>query len=195
VKAGTWDDADFPDRSFDVVTFWHVFEHLSSPHQALQKVSRVLKPDGLLVIAVPDIAGLQARLFKRNWFHLDVPRHLFHFSLDTLSALLQQHGFAITTVNHYSFEYDTFGALQSALNTICRTKNLLFDLLMRRKTLRAIVTRSAPRELADLVLTAFLTPPLLALSLPFCVIASWAHRGATIEVCARKEQPDGLGGR
>ena len=187
VKTGTWDDADFPDRSFDVVTFWHVFEHLSSPHQALQKVSRVLKPNGLLVIAVPDIAGLQARLFKRNWFHLDVPRHLFHFSLDTLSALLQQHGFAITTVNRYSFEYDTFGALQSALNTICRSKNLLFDLLMRRKTLRAIVARSAPRELADLVHTALLTPPLLALSLPFGVIASWAHRGGTMEIYAREQ--------
>ncbi|MBI3607389.1 MAG: class I SAM-dependent methyltransferase [Nitrospirae bacterium] len=188
VKTGTWDDAEFSDGLFDVVTFWHVFEHLPSPRRALQKVSFVLKPDGMLVIAVPDIDGLQARLFKANWFHLDVPRHLFHFSLDTLSALLQQHGFTIIAVNRYSFEYDTFGAMQSALNTICRTKNLLFDFLMRRKTLGAIATRSAPRELADLALTALLTLPLLAFSLPFCVIASWAKRGGTIEVYARNRR-------
>lgn len=191
VKTGTWDDADFSVGLFDVVTFWHVFEHLPSPRRALQKVSRVLKPNGVLVIAVPDIAGLQGRLFKTDWFHLDVPRHLFHFSLDTLSALLQQHGFTIIVVNRYSFEYDTFGAMQSALNTICRTKNLLFDVLMRRKTLGAIAARSAPRELADLALTVLLTVPLLALSLPFCVIASWAKRGGTIEVHARngRSQP------
>jgi 2-polyprenyl-3-methyl-5-hydroxy-6-metoxy-1,4-benzoquinol methylase len=185
VQTGTWDDADFPDGSFDVVTFWHVFEHLPSPHRALQKVSRVLKPDGVLVIAVPDIAGLQARLFNSNWFHLDVPRHLFHFSLDTLSALLRRHEFTIIAVNRYSFEYDTFGAIQSALNAVCRTKNLLFDLLMRRKTLGASVARSDFRELGDLILTAFLTPPLLALALPFCVLASWARQGGTIEVYAR----------
>jgi SAM-dependent methyltransferase len=188
VRIGAWDDAEFPECSFDVVTFWHVFEHLPSPGRALEKASRVLKPGGVLVIAVPDIAGLQARLFKADWFHLDVPRHLVHFSLDTLSALLHRQGFAVIAINRYSFEYDTFGALQSALNTVCRTKNLLFDLLMRRKTLGAIVTRSDPRELADLALTTFLTPPLFALSLPFCMIASWACRGGTIEVYAQLGQ-------
>lgn len=190
VSTDDWERSEYPDASFDVVTFWHVFEHLPSPHQALERASRTLRSDGTLVIAVPNIAGVQARLFKTRWFHLDVPRHLVHYSIGSLRMLLKQHAFVVTSVNHYSFEYDTFGAIQSALNACCRTQNLLFDLLMHRRSVGSIVTRADPRELADLVLTAWLTIPLALVAVPFCWVTSWAGQGATIEVYAKKSDSE-----
>jgi 2-polyprenyl-3-methyl-5-hydroxy-6-metoxy-1,4-benzoquinol methylase len=186
VSTRDWDQTENPDASLDVVTFWHVFEHLPAPHQALDRASRVLTTGGTLVIAVPNIAGAQARIFKARWFHLDVPRHLIHYSIESLSALLRQHGFVVASVRHYSFEYDTFGAIQSALNLCCRTQNLFFDLLMRRRSVGSILKRADARELGDLALTALLTIPLTLLAVPFCWVTSWAKRGATIEVYAKK---------
>lgn len=188
VSTHDWDQRAYPEASFDVVTFWHVFEHLPAPHDALETASRVLTAGGTLVIAVPNIAGTQARLFETRWFHLDVPRHLVHYSLDSLSALLHQHNFTITTVGRYSFEYDTFGAIQSALNVCCRRQNLLFDLLTRRQSVGSILRRPDARDVGDLLLTAILTIPLILWAVPFCWLTSWAKRGATIEVYARKSQ-------
>lgn len=186
VSTRDWDQSEYPDASFDVVTFWHVFEHLPSPHHAIERASKALKRDGTLVIAVPNITGVQARLFKARWFHLDVPRHLVHYSIESLRTLLQQHALVVTSVNHYSFEYDTFGAIQSALNVCCNTQNLLFDLLMHRRSVGSIVNRAHARERADLALTALLTIPLALLALPFCWVTAWAGQGATVEVYARK---------
>lgn len=189
VSTRDWEQTEYPNASFDVVTFWHVFEHLPAPHEALERASRVLTAGGILVIAVPNIAGAQARIFKTRWFHLDVPRHLLHYSLDSLRPLLRQHGFTIASVGHYSFEYDTFGAIQSALNVCCRNQNLLFDLLMRRRSPGSILRRANARELGDLALTAGLTIPLTLWAVPFCWVTSWAKQGATIEVYARKTKP------
>jgi 2-polyprenyl-3-methyl-5-hydroxy-6-metoxy-1,4-benzoquinol methylase len=186
VSTNEWDRTGHPDASFDVVTLWHVFEHLPAPHQALEIASRLLTDRGTLVIAVPNIAGAQARLFKTRWFHLDVPRHLVHYSLGSLSALLRQHGFAVRSAKNYSFEYDTFGAIQSALNVCCVTQNLLFDLLMRRRTATSILRRADPRELVDLALTALLVGPLTVCAIPLCWMTSWVKRGATIEVYATR---------
>ncbi len=186
VSTRAWGESAYSDASFDVVTFWHVFEHLPSPHEALEHASRVLTRDGTLVIAVPNITSVQARLFKARWFHLDVPRHLVHYSIDSLRTLLREHAFAVTSVNHYSFEYDTFGAIQSGLNVCCRTQNLLFDLLLHRRSMESILKRADARELADLALTVLLTIPLALLAVPLCWVTSWAKQGATVEVYAKK---------
>ena len=73
-------DCLFDDESFDVVTLWHVLEHLNDPMPVLKEVQRVLKKDGVLIVEVPNFGGMQARLFGNKWFQLDSPRHLFHFN-------------------------------------------------------------------------------------------------------------------
>ena len=73
---------------FDAVTFWHVLEHLENPGEALVAAGRLLKSNGWLVVAVPDYASLQAKLFGKYWFHLDLPRHLHHFESDWLCGKL-----------------------------------------------------------------------------------------------------------
>ena len=89
---------DFPDRCFDVVTMWHVIEHLADPLNTLSTVQRVLKPGGLLMLRTPNAASWEARLFRGCWYGVDAPRHLHLFSPDTLARCLAQAGFVTTDV-------------------------------------------------------------------------------------------------
>ena len=100
-------------RSFDAVTLWHVFEHLKDPFSALEEIDRILKPGGFLVISVPNIESLQAKVFGRNWIHLDLPRHIYHFSPWSLSGALQKKGFTIVDYRHFSAEYGMSGVILS----------------------------------------------------------------------------------
>jgi SAM-dependent methyltransferase len=111
----------------DVVTMWHTLEHFRSPREVVTAVASLLRPGGTFIVAVPDARGLQARVFKRNWFHLDVPRHLYHFGAQSLQTLLERAGFRIEKWHHQELEYDVFGWLQSGLNALTGTPNVLFQ--------------------------------------------------------------------
>lgn len=73
-------DAPYAAESFDVVTCFHVFEHLYHPREVLEKVSMWLKPGGIFYAFVPNIDSAGARIFKSYWYALELPRHLYHFS-------------------------------------------------------------------------------------------------------------------
>lgn len=79
-----------PEGSFDVITFWHVLEHLPRPREVLKRVHQLLRPGGWLFISLPNFDSLQARLFQRYWYAWDVPRHLFHFAPRPLEILLKE---------------------------------------------------------------------------------------------------------
>jgi SAM-dependent methyltransferase len=85
--------ADLPDASFDLVTMWHVLEHLTNPLAALVQIRRVLRPGGRLVLEVPNFGSLWSRVFGRFWFPLELPFHLFHFSAASIRELLTAAGF------------------------------------------------------------------------------------------------------
>ena len=95
IFVGRVEDARFGDESFDLVTMSHVLEHLSDPAVVLARIRRWLWPTGTLRIWVPNLASLEARTFRRLWFGLDVPRHLWHFTPQSLTALLDHAGFAV----------------------------------------------------------------------------------------------------
>jgi len=80
-------DADFPPASFDVITCFHVFEHMYQPKAVLEKVSEWLKPGGIFYMLVPNIDSAGARIFGSYWYPLELPRHLFHFSPQSLRYL------------------------------------------------------------------------------------------------------------
>ena len=65
---------------FDVIVIDYVLEYVNRPYEILKEVHRVLKKGGLLIVSVPDIESLQAVWTGRYWFHLDVPKHLYHYS-------------------------------------------------------------------------------------------------------------------
>ena len=84
----------FPDSSFQVVHASHLIEHLNDPAALLEEVNRILAPEGFFFVSTPNIAGLQARLFGRNW-RSAIFDHLYLFSIKTLPALLKKKGFII----------------------------------------------------------------------------------------------------
>ena len=91
-------DQQFPPDSFDVVSLWHVFEHVPSPTHTLEQVSAILKPNGKLVLGVPNINCLPARWFGKYWFALDLPRHVTHFSKETITKLLNRNGYEVEKI-------------------------------------------------------------------------------------------------
>ncbi|WP_335966711.1 class I SAM-dependent methyltransferase [Galbibacter sp. PAP.153] len=79
---------DLPLKKFDVITLWHVFEHLHNPEEELRKIKSLLSNDGILIIAVPNYRSYDAKHYKENWAAYDVPRHLWHFDKTAMETLL-----------------------------------------------------------------------------------------------------------
>ena len=84
---------EIKDGSVDCVTLWHVLEHLYDPVMWLKEIRRILKDDGKCMIALPNIKSADVEWFGNEWAALDVPRHLWHFSSDTLPSFINVHGF------------------------------------------------------------------------------------------------------
>jgi SAM-dependent methyltransferase len=103
----------FPDSSFEIVTLWHVMEHLPHPVETLKRIRALLKPGGILVTAVPNFDSVQAQVFRSRWYHLEVPRHLYHFTPTTLRRLLDAEGFDVLAEYHQSPEHNWAGILGS----------------------------------------------------------------------------------
>jgi 2-polyprenyl-3-methyl-5-hydroxy-6-metoxy-1,4-benzoquinol methylase len=115
IKQGSLHDSVFPPNQYDVVTLWHVFEHLHDPLVAAKQLYDLTKPGGLLVIAVPNFASIQAYLFGAQWFHLDVPRHLFHHTPKSIKMIVEATGFKTVEVNFFSREHNWAGILGSVM--------------------------------------------------------------------------------
>lgn len=82
-------------ESFDVVTLWHVLEHMNNLNEVVSKIKSILKPDGVMILALPNHKSHDAKIFKEYWAAYDVPRHLWHFTPDTVEKLLSKHQFEI----------------------------------------------------------------------------------------------------
>jgi SAM-dependent methyltransferase len=95
VVCGVLEDAQYPDASFDVVTLWHVIEHLPDPAKTLREIRRVLKPNGRCVIQTPKLDSPEAKLFGKYWAGLDSPRHLWIFTDSTLERLAKDAGLSV----------------------------------------------------------------------------------------------------
>ena len=79
-----------PQNSFDVITLWHVLEHLPNLEDDLKTFQKLLKPNGRIVVAVPNFKSFDAGYFKDFWAAYDVPRHLWHFSQQSISKIFSE---------------------------------------------------------------------------------------------------------
>lgn len=166
------------DHPFDAITCWHVLEHVPNPMELATWSARSLKPDGVFQTTVPNLASWQAKRYGRHWLHLDVPRHLFHFTPETLARLLDKSGLTISSTATLAIEYDLFGVIQSALNRVCTKPNVLFE--------RLTAKQNAPHASAGDVIKSYALAPFLgAFGLAHCALAACCSSGATLTATCR----------
>lgn len=182
VVCGGFDPQRYADGEFDAVILWHVFEHLPDARSALVEIARILRPGGVLALAVPNFESYQARWSRYAWFHLDLPRHYSHFSASWLRAKLAECGFRIVEEFHGSLEQNPYGWIQSWLNRWGLRPNLLYDLLRNRS---ARTTKAPWREVPGQSLLSLLgLLLLLPWSLVMLIVETAARRGGTVELYA-----------
>jgi SAM-dependent methyltransferase len=174
VQRASIEEVQISPGSLDVVTLWHVLEHLEDPAGALDRIASWLRPGGLVLLGVPNLNSVQSRLGTRYWYHLDIPRHRVHFTPAGVAALLERAGFTPVSSHHVLLEHNPFGMWQSLLNRVTRHPSYLYNLLKRNAPLRS---RDLPITLAALALAPLATVAEL--------IAGISGRGGTIAVLAR----------
>ena len=164
---------------FDAVVIWHVLEHLHEPFITLDEIARITRNGGVIAIAVPNFSSLQSKLFKSDWFHLDLPRHLYHFNVDNLCRALAQRGYLIHFVGTSSLEQNIFGFIQSFLNKLkpLGKQNEFYQLLKKRSGLAHTL-----KLIFWLTIAALIMP----LAIIEFVISSILKKGASAIVFAHK---------
>jgi len=171
----------FAAEYFQFIIFWHVLEHLPDPIAALHQATRVLAPQQVLCISVPNLSSLQSRLRLSTWFHLDVPRHLFHFNQKALIDWLQRHDYEIIQVTSGDAIQNLYGWFQSLANLVTpKHPNVLYRGLQGK----IAGQRGAKWALLLQVLTAVIWIPLGLLG--FLIEELFGYYG-TVTLYARKK--------
>jgi SAM-dependent methyltransferase len=174
-------DAVKPTSQFDLVILHQVLEHLLDPMTTLHRIAGLLKPGGKLLVSVPNFASWQARLTGGHWQHLDVPRHLSHFTPTTLGRACNKAGLRVESVRFISLERDPYGWLQSWLNQLGFSQNLLWLWLTGEKRQSLFSIKGLLMLIACLI---------LAIPSYLLAMASWlARRGAIMEIIAVRGIP------
>ncbi|MGH9721973.1 MAG: class I SAM-dependent methyltransferase [Bryobacteraceae bacterium] len=169
--------APLPGDSCAAVTMFHVLEHLYDPRAYLDAAHRLLRPDGRLVVQVPNADCWQFLIFGESWNGLDVPRHLFNYRAGDIDLLLDACGFEVLRRKHFSLRDNPAGlatTLVPGLDPVARQIRAYLG-IQKKESQRT-------RLLKDI---AYLL--LIAASLPLTAVEAACRAGATIMVEARKK--------
>ncbi len=102
----TIEQLDLKNKKFDIITLWHVLEHIHDLNSTIKTLKTILKEKGKIIIAVPNIESYEESIFGEEWAAYDVPRHLYHFSQDTMKTLMLKHGLKIKQI--YPMKLDAY---------------------------------------------------------------------------------------
>ena len=91
-------------NSLDCITLWHVLEHIHQLDKTLVKINQILKPGGVLIVAVPNHESFDANYYDKHWAGWDIPIHLWHFSTQSMNSLMDKHGFKVTKTKTMPFD-------------------------------------------------------------------------------------------
>jgi SAM-dependent methyltransferase len=116
IQVGTLASARLPAGYFDYIRLNHSFEHILDPRETLGRIRELLAPRGLVFIGVPNVDGIQAKLFGKYWWNLGPPVHPFNYSTPSLSRLLAEQDFEVVRSRTNSNFAGVLGSLQMALN-------------------------------------------------------------------------------
>lgn len=175
VFVGSLADAKFQDERFDIVSLFHVMEHVTRPSEVLHEVFRILKPSGSVILQVPNVESWQFQWFGARWYGLDVPRHVIDYSLKSIVRLLNEAGFQVRRVRHFNLR-DNAPALASSvfpsLDPVSRS------IRQRRRKIGESFAASWSRHLAYLAL--------VCCAYPIAILEAACGRGATVMIEAGK---------
>jgi SAM-dependent methyltransferase len=161
------------DARFDLIILFQVLEHIGEPVTLLSECAKRLKRGGNVIVNVPNFASWQSRFAGPKWLHLDVPRHLNHFTPESLAETLERAGLKLDQLRFASLEHDPYGWVESAISRISGRTNRLTRFLMG-------LDPFGPAVFFSFVLGAVLMAPALLLA-----GGSWlVRKGALMEAMA-----------
>lgn len=166
-------DAELDDASFDLVTLFHVMEHVPDPHEMLAEVWRLLRGGGRLILQVPNVESWQFRLCRGHWYGLNVPRHVINYSNQAICRLLSDSGFRVLRSRQFNLR-DNAPALASSLFP---------NLDPARRNARA--SHAGEVAIVGWVKHALYLSVVVA-AYPFAIAESMAGAGATVMIEAEK---------
>jgi hypothetical protein len=161
------------------IVFWHSLEHLAQPGEEIERAVDLLAPEGVLVIAVPNAASLQARLFGDRWLALDLPRHLVHLPAQALLARLDSLGLIVERLSYWRGGQVFFGWLHGLVGALPGHPDL-YDAIRRPEARSEPI--SSPDRAVALGGAAVMAP--VAAVVAAAEVA--AGRGGTVYVEARR---------
>lgn len=161
----------------DVISYWHVLEHVEKPWEYLEAGKRNLSKNGKIIIGIPNSDSFELHFFKNYWFHLIPQYHFWHFSKKSMSLLLKKSGFKIDLIDYWSIEHHFAGTLQSFINRTAGSDNVLHRLVKRGLDYKFCFK--------DIFwITFWLTIGLPAVLL-FWLVSSLSHKSGTIVFVAK----------
>jgi len=161
-----FESGEIKPSTYAVITLFHVLEHIEAPKQLIcNLLSDNLARNGLLIIEVPNFESFQSKIAGPNWLHLDLPRHINHFTKARLFKMMEDIGLNVETIEYYDVIHGTLGMLNSLFSLFGYRKNLMSELKYRRK--------------ANLLFSIFLLLPLAFL---LEIISAWLKKGAILRV-------------
>ena len=107
------DDARLAEKSYDIITLWHVLEHVHALNETVSWLGKHLNPNGKIIIAVPNPQSYDAQKYGRFWAAYDVPRHLYHFTKKTMSKLMEKHSLEVIKILPMWFDSFYVGMLST----------------------------------------------------------------------------------
>jgi len=169
------------DGAWSAVIFWHSLEHLRRPARALAHAAVLVVPGGVLVVAVPNAASLQARLFGDRWLALDLPRHLVHLTPGALLSQLEALGFRVERVSYLRGGQVLFGWLHG-ITALLPGHPDLYDAIRRGQA------RQAPQSPAFRLYALAAAIAALPLALAGTLTEVATRTGGTIYIQARRQE-------
>lgn len=159
VWQGDFESYRIKENTFEVITFWHMLEHLVYPAKAIAKSARVLKNGGMLFAEFPNLDSCNLKIFKENYCYFDLPGHLVYYNKESLKVLFKNNGFKIVEIS-YPLKLNGSFAINISNEVFKQTQNNL------------------TKRLAFYIL--------LPLSLIISVVFTWSGQTDLIRIAARK---------
>lgn len=129
-------------QQYDFITLWHVLEHLHKLDDKMKAFYKLLKPDALLILAVPMANSADAIFYRDHWAALDVPRHLYHFTPKTMELLCKANGFNI--IKRKGLFFDSFYVSMLSEKYKNNTAGLVFSILRGLKSNIKALRKKSP---------------------------------------------------